>query len=329
MWLAIPDPATSFASLASAPAAEGWSSASSWLCRTLASSAEWSGKPLPPGTWSKRCAQVPFMQRLSGAICEPSTADAGVDAWTSLLRATPASRSAQQGSALAQMILAISGPTFVGSSRRWSREYAISRTWAATFGTASSKSTPIWKLLATRLRRVCLLRRKSGQATSESDSLFSLFSESPEAPGRNWATPAAWDEQGTTGGGQGRSLRTDAAQWATPDAPGPGAGVRNRQESRGAGHQLTIAEQAEHCAEEVGWQIAAAQLRNLSSGVQLQACAANGLLPILRLPQGVGYQASERRHWLRLLGNGVVPLAAAYALSTLLVAQMSEEGSHD
>lgn len=41
---------------------------------------------------------------------------------------------------------------------------------------------------------------------------------------------------------------TDAIRseyWRTPDAPNQG-GVRNRQSSRGQGHQLTIAEQAEH-----------------------------------------------------------------------------------
>jgi hypothetical protein len=37
----------------------------------------------------------------------------------------------------------------------------------------------------------------------------------------SWATPAAWDCQGQTGGGQGKSLRTDAqmAAWPTPHTP--------------------------------------------------------------------------------------------------------------
>ena len=33
-----------------------------------------------------------------------------------------------------------------------------------------------------------------------------------------WATQAAMDKQGTTGGGQGRNLRTDTRQWPTPRA---------------------------------------------------------------------------------------------------------------
>ena len=41
------------------------------------------------------------------------------------------------------------------------------------------------------------------------------------------------------------SSLADGTNWRTPDAPGAG-GPRNRQASRGAGHQVTIAEQAEH-----------------------------------------------------------------------------------
>jgi len=40
-------------------------------------------------------------------------------------------------------------------------------------------------------------------------------------------------------------LAVEVQGWRTPDAPGAG-GPRNRQDSRGAGHQVTIAEQAEH-----------------------------------------------------------------------------------
>lgn len=40
-------------------------------------------------------------------------------------------------------------------------------------------------------------------------------------------------------------LVQDVSFWRTPDAPGSG-GPRNRQNSLEAGHQVTIAEQAEH-----------------------------------------------------------------------------------
>lgn len=73
---------------------------------------------------------------------------------------------------------------------------------------------------------------------------------------RNWPTPQAHDQRGAktpeqieaqrnlTGAGV-RNLNEEASTWRTPDAPGSG-GPRNRQDSIGDGHQVTIAEQAEH-----------------------------------------------------------------------------------
>jgi hypothetical protein len=66
---------------------------------------------------------------------------------------------------------------------------------------------------------------------------------------RTWTTPSATD--GECGGMlteamSGTSLTQQVnSMWRTPDAPGDG-GPRNRQGSRGKGHQVTIAEQAEH-----------------------------------------------------------------------------------
>ncbi len=72
----------------------------------------------------------------------------------------------------------------------------------------------------------CYLTWK-GKATPQGRSLFQLvplthlteeteFGSSPEM----WATPAAADSQGTTGGGQGKSLRTDVKMWPTPRVSG-------------------------------------------------------------------------------------------------------------
>lgn len=61
--------------------------------------------------------------------------------------------------------------------------------------------------------------------------------------------PTARREDGESCGnhpdGKGDSLTGTTRNWRTPDAPGTG-GPRNRQDSQGAGHQFTIAEQAEH-----------------------------------------------------------------------------------
>jgi hypothetical protein len=50
---------------------------------------------------------------------------------------------------------------------------------------------------------------------------------SPQEAARMWATPSAADSVGTTGGGQGKSLRTDVRMWPTP----------KEQDSRGGSGQ--------------------------------------------------------------------------------------------
>ena len=69
---------------------------------------------------------------------------------------------------------------------------------------------------------------------------------------RNWPTANAHDATGARGKGfeltdrhySPHDLVAATDTWRTPDAPGTG-GPRNRQGSRDAGHQITIAEQAE------------------------------------------------------------------------------------
>ena len=49
-----------------------------------------------------------------------------------------------------------------------------------------------------------------------------------------WATPAAADAVGSTGGGQGKSLRTDVRMWPTPTTRDyKGASGKGRQERKG------------------------------------------------------------------------------------------------
>lgn len=48
--------------------------------------ATWSGKPLLPANWSRLWKRESSIRRLSGVICEPSTADAGVVSWISSRR---------------------------------------------------------------------------------------------------------------------------------------------------------------------------------------------------------------------------------------------------
>ncbi|HLG97208.1 MAG TPA: hypothetical protein VKX49_12925 [Bryobacteraceae bacterium] len=66
---------------------------------------------------------------------------------------------------------------------------------------------------------------------------------------QNWPTPRGEDGEscGNHPNSQGDSLTGATKLWRTPDAAGDG-GPRNRHGSIGDGHQVTIAEQAEHWA---------------------------------------------------------------------------------
>jgi hypothetical protein len=55
----------------------------------------------------------------------------------------------------------------------------------------------------------------------------------------NWATPSACDDQGTHEGGQGRSLRTDVANWHTP------RGMDGREKGAAGGTMESIGTQVQ------------------------------------------------------------------------------------
>lgn len=113
------------------------------------------------------------------------------------------------GSAEAQKMTDISGHTFFPLLKESDPLGAFSRMFMGMSLWASTKCYLTWK----------------GKATPQGRSLFQLvplthltdeteFGSSPEM----WATPAAADSQGTTGEGQGKSLRTDVKMWPTPRA---------------------------------------------------------------------------------------------------------------
>jgi hypothetical protein len=158
-------------------------------------------------------------------MSEPSTADAGVAAWTSSLRATRASRSARPVDVVARRIRAICGPTFSESSRRSVQPSSSWRTSPATLLWDTPTSELDWRPLATELRRLSSQRRTSARATSARD-----FSSSPsESP--SWPTPVAQDGNGHVGEypstdrrNPGLNLATAADQHVDPRWPTPSAG---------------------------------------------------------------------------------------------------------
>jgi hypothetical protein len=98
-------------------------------------------------------------------------------------------------------------------------------------------------------------RRLTNSGSMRSGALYPRATSAPRINVRDstsWPTATTADSRSsarhttTTGVMHPGTMLTDAARmWRTPDSPNAG-GVRNRQASRGQGHQMTIAEQAEH-----------------------------------------------------------------------------------
>jgi len=128
---------------------------------------------------------------------------------TSSQQDTPASPFHLPGSAEAQKMTDISGHTFFPLLKPNDPLGAFSRMFMGMSLWASTKCYLTWR----------------GKATPQGRSLFQLvplthptdeteFGSSPEM----WATPSAADSQGSSGGGQNKSLRTDVQMWPTPRA---------------------------------------------------------------------------------------------------------------
>ena len=92
---------------------------------------------------------------------------------------------------------------------------AFSKMFMVTSQWASTKCFLTWKPKATPAGRLLFQLAVSMRPTEETESGL--------LP-KMWATPAAADSVGTTGGGQGKSLRTDVKMWPTPTAAAAGEG---------------------------------------------------------------------------------------------------------
>lgn len=221
MWLFVPNVSTSSAS---APEVEGSTSESSWQSQALAASVWWRGKPSPPRTWSQRCSKVSWLQRLCGAMPEPSTAALGVAQWTASLVASRASLTALPVSASSGKTLATSGQRPAGSSSSPERGSSSSRTSRGCSAAAEPNGfTETWADLVSRVRSDCSQRQKSARAISENAHLSS-----------RWLTPSAnEDAAGHPGAKMQQMLTQQAKEWSTPrDSDGEKGGPN---QSFGAG----------------------------------------------------------------------------------------------
>ena len=196
-------------------------------------------RPLSWREWRTRR----WVKLLSGTTLAPSTADAGVDAWISSLRASRASRSASPDSNGESRTSATCGRTLPGSLARYalrgycSKTSPVSQQPSLLMDEAPSKpSTTTFASWVTKSRGTSSQRQRWGRH---------IFASASSLPG-DWPTPntpsgGANTESTATHTG-GLDLEGAVALWPTPDA-----GVRtgfNRSESEGATNRPLLAEAA-------------------------------------------------------------------------------------
>jgi len=128
---------------------------------------------------------------------------------TSSQRDTRASPFHLPGSEEAQKMTDISGHTFFPLFKPNDPLGAFSRMFMGMSLWASTKCYLTWNVKPTPQGRSLFQLAPQTLRTDATE-----FGSSPEM----WATPSAADSVGTTGGGQGKSLRTDVKMWPTATA---------------------------------------------------------------------------------------------------------------
>jgi len=225
MWLYLPEYCRC------APALEASISELRSQCPTqelfVLSSGTHTALPFLHRAWNKAA----YLKHLSGATCEPLTADLGVDLWIASLRAIPASRSQSRESDAETATPATSGPRSRASSGNARLPLFSWRTSPAILPPGLTSSRENYKKWATRLRRWCAEQQRWAHRTKEKDSLPS-----------HWPTATATDHKAsggrnavTTGATHPGTSLTDAAvrNWATPMASNvsKGAAPGNRRDA--------------------------------------------------------------------------------------------------
>ncbi len=110
----------------------------------------WRGKPSRLQTWSKRWKTVPWLKRLSGLTCEPSTASRGAEKWISSLPDSHANLSQKLESVKEPGMTATFGPRFQGSLARFDPQSLSWRTCQASLmppGWVSLETCPKWGMI--------------------------------------------------------------------------------------------------------------------------------------------------------------------------------------
>ena len=161
------------------PVAQDLNSGSSSPSGTLiAPSVMLNGTPMPPPSWQRAWKKGGWIQRLSGTMSPPSTADAGVGQWISSLRASRANPSARPVHNRATGTSATSGRRSAGLSTGRDR---LSCFWKTSQGCLpfdsamadqpTQLSEANWSAWVTKLRKHSSARRMSEPHIDASDSL--------------------------------------------------------------------------------------------------------------------------------------------------------------
>lgn len=202
MWLHVPS-----TSCPSAPVWEALNSAFTWRSGTgpelsVTLSGKSTQRPLSWRGWMTRA----WIKRLCGTIFAPSTAQRGVDAWTSSLLASHASRGVPPASAAAQTTPGGSGLLYYGSLWTWHPDTCSWRTCQGSLlDMGLSTSCPDLPKRGSMRNGVISVRQKSGRATDGNGCLF-------------WPTPDAGQYGSTTASDGSRTplLGQTAQRWPTP-----------------------------------------------------------------------------------------------------------------
>jgi hypothetical protein len=239
MWIYLPPSKSS----PSVPVQEQETSASDWQFQRLAQSATWRGKRIAFKAWSRKWKPVPWLQRLYGAMCPPSTAAPGIAEFISSLPRIPASPSATPVKGKASTTRATSGHRSTASSRRSIHPSCSSRTSEGTLPTDSIWSTETWRKLVISASSDSLARRKWGRRMRESGCSLWPTSGIPFWPtsGIPCGGHTESQESKQSRGSGGINLDTAAENWPTPDAsPKRGSTNRYTQGNNRTGRQLKM-----------------------------------------------------------------------------------------
>lgn len=225
------------------PGLEGLNSGSSEPLPGTERSAGWNGNSVRRASLLRAWRTAPWLRRLSGMTCEPSTAQRGVEAWISSLRASRASPGALPGSGREQTTIAGSGRTSPDAFARWNPATCSWRTSAASFPGMEDLApcSVTWPAWGSMRNGACYPRRKSAHRTSASGSSSWPTPDTQndrdgtvlraEQKGSHalslhhavamWPTAQAHDVRrpgSDASSTQGANLKRDAEQWATPSA---------------------------------------------------------------------------------------------------------------